>query len=228
MTNIIDNIKNIISSKKTNICLAADVDNVSKLFDLINILGHDICILKIHYDIIYDFHKNLDDTIENLNSLKKRYNFLIWEDRKFSDIGFIMEKQINNHVSRWADLISIHPIAGKESVKSCLNNNNINIGIILIGEMSSNEQLTDKIYQDKVIQISEEVENVVGIVCQHKMTNTLLNIVPGISLTNNKKSKDGKGQIYSLPSDKQFADILVVGRSIYQSINPIEIINKYK
>ena len=38
------------------------------------------------------------------------------EDRKFADIGFIMEKQINK-ISNWADLVSIHPIAGEDSVK---------------------------------------------------------------------------------------------------------------
>ena len=36
-----------------------------------------------------------DDFIKTLLDLKKRYNCLIWEDRKFSDIGYITEQQLN-------------------------------------------------------------------------------------------------------------------------------------
>ena len=218
----IDNVKNIIETKKTNICLAADVDTMDKIFNLKDLIVSHICILKIHYDIINDFHIDLDKNIRKLISLKKEYNFLLWEDRKFADIGFIMEKQINN-ISKWADLISVHPIAGKESLLYCLEN--IDIGIILIGEMSSSNQLINKEYQNNVIKISKELPNIIGIVCQHKMTDDLLNIVPGIAL---KTDKDNKGQTYSSINERMFADIFVLGRSIYQSNNPIETIKEYK
>lgn len=218
----IDVVKNIIKTKKTKICLAADVDTMDELFNIIDQLGDHICILKLHHDIINDFNDNMEKNINKLNKLKTKHNFLIWEDRKFADIGFVMEKQINNHISKWADLVSIHPIAGKESVKYCLNNTDI--GIILIGEMSSSNQLINKEYQNEVVKITQEFSNIIGIVCQHKMTDNLLNIVPGISL---KMSEDNKGQKYNSINNRLFADIFVVGRSICKSINPLETLNQY-
>ena len=206
----ISRLNKIIKDKKSNICLAADVNNLTSLFELIDYYKNDICILKLHYDIIDDFNKDIDFTVKKLNQLKNEHNFLIWEDRKFADIGFIMEKQINK-ISNWADLVSIHPIAGEESVKQIKD-----VGIILIGEMSSKEHLFNLDYQKKVINISKKCDNVIGIVCQHKMTEDLLNIVPGISFNANK---DDKGQKYNLPEDRQFADIFVVGRALYLNKN---------
>ena len=70
----------------------------------------------------------------------------------------------------------------------------------------------------KTTEIAEKNDNIIGIVCQNKMTNKKLNIVPGISI--NTKT-DNKGQIYNTPNEKQFADIFVIGRSIYLSNNPL-------
>lgn len=206
-----NNIKEIIKKKHTKICLAADVDNSRDLFKLIEITGDKICILKIHYDIISDFFSN-KNVIEKLIEYKEKYNFLIWEDSKFGDIGYILEKKINNHIVKWADLISITPIGGELSIKNITN-----IGIILIGEMSCEGHLLNNDFQEKVIALSKISKNIVGIVCQHKMSDTLLNITPGISIS---KNKDDKGQKYSSVEDKNFSDIFVIGRAIYQSENP--------
>ena len=57
-----------------------------------------------------------------------------------------------------------------------------------------------------------------------------MNIVPGIKLLENKtiqNNNDGKGQNYSLPEQRKFADIFVVGRSIYKSDNPKNMIEKF-
>lgn len=204
---------NKLIKTKSKICLSADVDTLKELFELINKVGNYICILKLHHDIIKDFYNNLEYTIEKLNILKKKFNFLIWEDRKFADIQYIIEKQINIHISKWADLISIHPFSGNyiSNIK--------NIHIILIGELSTNSQLFNNEYKKFVSELSLKNDNVIGIVCQNKMTNNKLNIVPGIS-TDTKT--DNKGQNYNLPKDKNFADIFVIGRSIYKSNNPLE------
>lgn len=212
-------LKDIIDKKNSKICLAADVDSLEELYKLIENLGSKISVLKIHYDIISDFTKDLNITIETLKNYKKKYNFLIWEDSKFADIGYVLDKKINNHISIWADLISIHPIAGIESLKIVKN-----IGIILIGEMSTIDNLFNKEYKNKVVRIAENLKNVVGIVCQHKMSNSLLNITPGISLNN---SKDNLGQIYNNPTQKSFSDLYVIGRAIYRSPSPVSALDMF-
>ena len=206
--------KSLKNNGKSKICLAADVDNLTELYKLIDSVGDKICILKIHYDIIKDFCNNLDETIKTLLEYKSKFGFLIWEDSKFGDIGFIMKRKIDNHISKWADLISVHPIGGVKSIEHIDN-----IGLILIGELSCEGHLINQEYQNNVIKIAENSNNIFGIVCQHKMSNSehILNITPGISLNTNK---DSQGQCYASPSDKSFADIFVVGRAIYQSKDP--------
>ena len=209
-----EKVKEVIEAKKSNICLAADVENVTELFRVIEELGEYICILKIHYDIITDFHYNLEETIDKLNRYKVKYNFLIWEDRKFADIGMVMVRQVKNHISRWADIISVHSISGLDSVKTLDF-----ISIFLIGELSSTGNLTDSNYIIRSSIIAEELDNVIGIVCQHKIKCDKLMVVPGISL---KQSEDGMGQQHNCidsPS-KKFADIFVIGRGILKSDNP--------
>ena len=202
------------------LCLAADVKNMRELVYLINQVGEHISILKLHIELIEDFYINFDDNCAILKFLKIKFNFRIWEDRKLADIGSVMERQIK-HFKNWADIVSIHPIAGKRSLENIKD-----IDIILIVEMSTENNLMNKEYQEKAIEIAESNPNVIGVVSQHKVTNNknIKHIVPGISL-NRKNIAD---QNYHRPEDKSFADILVVGRSIYLSINPKEEIIKYK
>lgn len=213
-------VQQVIYDKNTKICLAADMDDIYSIFELIHKVGKDICILKIHSDIIFNFYDNYLYNRDMLNKLKKNYNFKIWEDRKFADIGHVMKRQINNHISEWADIVSVHPISGRKSLEEIKN-----IDIILIGEMSSDGHLMNETYQEQVIDIAENVENVIGIVCQHKMSEKLLHIVPGISIN---KTSDSQGQIYNTPNDKDFADIFVIGRGIYEAEDPLNAIELYK
>lgn len=198
------------------ICLAADVSTSKELFEIIEKLGDYISIIKLHHDIILDFNEN---TIEKLIYYKQKYDLLVWEDRKFADIGYIMEKQVNK-IKHWADIVSVHPIAGIESVKQIPKE----VKIILIGELSSTNNLINTQYKEMVKEIAHTIDNCIGIVCQSKMTDTLLNIVPGISLTN---TKDNKGQKYNTPKDRAFADVFVVGRSIINSQDPVQTIKNY-
>ena len=214
------NVRGIIKDKKTKICLAADVNSMRELFKLIREVGFNICILKIHSDIIADFHINYEYNRDLLKKYKKFYNFKIWEDRKFADIGHIMNQQIHTSISEWADIVSVHPIAGKASVKEIKN-----IDMFLIAEMSTGDHLMNNKYQQDVLEIAEQTDNVIGIVCQHKLSDKLLHIVPGISLD---KLNDESGQKYSRPAERDFADIYVIGRAIYMSDNPKKALNEYR
>ena len=74
----------LIAAKKTNLCVSADVTFTSELLQLAEEVGDQICLLKTHADIIQDFgHK----TIQGLQELARKKSFLIFEDRKFGDIG---------------------------------------------------------------------------------------------------------------------------------------------
>lgn len=74
----------LICIKKSNLCVSADVNSTSALLRLAEDVGDSICVLKTHADIIDDFGER---TIKGLKEISKRKKFLIFEDRKFGDIG---------------------------------------------------------------------------------------------------------------------------------------------
>ena len=76
----------LISVKQSNLCVSADVHTSSSLLRLAEDVGDYICVLKTHADIIDDF---TEQTIKKLNEVSRRKNFLLFEDRKFGDIGSV-------------------------------------------------------------------------------------------------------------------------------------------
>ncbi|SLM41399.1 orotidine-5-phosphate decarboxylase [Lasallia pustulata] len=74
----------LITIKRSNLCVSADVTSTSALLKLAEEVGDSICVLKTHADIIDHFS---DRTIMGLQEISRRKKFLIFEDRKFGDIG---------------------------------------------------------------------------------------------------------------------------------------------
>ena len=179
VNDINNSLKTIINEKNTKICLAADVYKMEELYKLINLVGDDICILKLHSDIIVDFYDNYNENIKLLIELKEKYNFKIWEDRKLADIGSVMMRQISI-LSKWVDIVSIHAISGEKCIEKITN-----MELILIVEMSTEGNLMNEEYQKNVIKIAEN-NNVLGVVSQHKVSDKLMHFVPGISLNEKK------------------------------------------
>lgn len=64
--------------KKSNLCVAVDVNTADELLDITEKVGPYICILKTHVDAISGV---TEATINSLKLLAKQYNFLIMEDR---------------------------------------------------------------------------------------------------------------------------------------------------
>ena len=99
--------------------------------------------------------------------------------------------------------------------------------IILIAELSCKDQLLNSAYANKVIEIANKHEKVVGVVCQHAYPglDNLVTIVPGISTA---IKEDSQGQQYMPVSKRNFADIFVVGRAITGCKTIVEMLCKLK
>ena len=202
----------IAVDKKSNLIVSADVMTTSELLNLAEKVGPQIVALKTHIDIIKDFDH--DKTILPLVDLARKHNFLLMEDRKFADIGNTQELQFSKgiyQISKWADMVTSHLIAGKKSLE-CFKN----VGVIAILGMSCEGTLTNAHYQEEGLKVVENQPNIMGCVAQKKISKEMLLFTPGISL---EQAGDDKGQQYNTP-DHVFhnlhTDFIIVGRGVYQ------------
>lgn len=214
----------IAISKKTNLIASADVTTTQQLLDLADKVGPHIAALKTHMDIISDFDS--DRTILPLKDLAKKHNFLLMEDRKFADIGNTQHLQYMGgmyKISHWADLITSHVIAGKQSIDAFLNS-----GVIAILSMSSKGTLTDSHYRAKAMEIIETHPHIIGCVAQDRLNPKTLLFTPGVNL---EDQGDDRGQQYNTPEyvfNNLGTDFVIVGRGIYKAENQEEAALMYK
>lgn len=205
----------IINTKKTNLVASLDIVNTSKLLQQLKLIGEHICAVKIHYDIL-----DCPDAFffTELNKLKLEKNFLVIEDRKLSDIPFISVKQASG---LYADIVTVHGICGEKLIEEL---NKTNIGILLVHQLSIENNLIDTIYSNKVKDMAQKFNNVVGFVSQENVLPDYLTFTPGINLDT---KTDNKGQTYR-NVDECSSDIYIVGRGLYESDDIVTAANLYK
>lgn len=108
--------------KCSNLCLSADVHTARELVALADKAGPSIVILKTHYDLISGWDYNpVTGTGARLAALARKHGFLIFEDRKFVDIGKTVQMQYTAGTARiidWAHITNANIDAGKEMVRA--------------------------------------------------------------------------------------------------------------
>ena len=98
-----------ILSKKSNLCVAIDVSTADSLISLAKKLGPYVCCIKTHVDAISDWSRS---RAEELADVAKEEAFLLFEDRKFADIGNTVAMQYAK-IADWADIVTVHGLPGK-------------------------------------------------------------------------------------------------------------------
>ncbi|XP_068209010.1 uncharacterized protein [Palaemon carinicauda] len=222
----------IMIAKKSNLCVAADVTKSDELLALAEKLGPHICLLKTHIDILTDFSK---DTVENLKNLSVKHNFLIFEDRKFGDIGNTVANQYVEgmyNIVDWADLVTAHGLPGDGIIKGLMSGTSGKPrGCVLVSQMSSTGALTTQEYVNGCQKIAEKNEYfVVGFVSQSCVSENPRFVIftPGVQY--NKKGDD-LGQQYNTPRTavlEKGADVIIVGRGITKAEDPVAAAVMYK
>ena len=218
----------IMEQKQTNLIVSADVNSFNDLLSIADSVGPDICVLKIHADIIDDFSLN---RIKALQQIAIQHDFLLMEDRKFSDIGTTVQRQFAegiHQISSWADIITCHSIAGEKTIEALIQVEKPDkpCGILLIGEMSSKGNLITEKYTQQTKQMAEKYSHrVMGLVSQHKILDQqrFIHATPGVNI---EILGDQLGQQYRNPDDvieKEGCDLMIVGRGIYQGKNKTEL-----
>ena len=213
------NLNRIIKEKSTRLCFSADLTDGNKIIELLDKVGENIAICKLHTDIIENFD---EDVKTGLIDMANKHNFLLMEDRKFSDISIIVDKQWDRFRG-WVDLVTVHGNVMPDVVSKLY-------GVLLVSDMSNNEY--DHWVQS--IDISKKYPNhILGFITQktHREINRIYRfctkdyffMTPGINFD---KKTEGD-QKFRNPESLD-TDICIVGRGIYNSEDFVDSSNKYK
>lgn len=226
------NLLSLLDEKKTNLALCVDVTSAQKLLEFAELLGPEICLLKTHIDIIDDFTPELT---HELRKIARKHNFLLFEDRKFADIGNTVKHQYEGgiyHIADWADIINAHSLPGPGVIQGLADiGRKKNRGLLLVAEMSSAGHLLNQDYVAQTLKMAEHFADfVIGFITQHAISTDphWINITPGVKLST---GHDTLGQQYVTPEKAIYengSDIIIVGRGITSASDALAEAKQYR
>lgn len=215
----------LMEKKRTNLCVSADFTRAEELLNFAEKLGPEICLFKTHIDILEDF---TPEVTKRLTKIAEKQAFLIFEDRKFADIGNTVVSQYSGgifHIADWADITNAHIVPGP-GIISGLKQVGMpkGRGLLLLAEMSSAGTLAHGEYAQKVVTLALQNDDfVIGFIAMRKLTDDarFIHMTPGVQ---RGAQKDALGQQYQTPEQviKAGSDIIIVGRGITHAKDPLK------
>jgi orotidine 5'-phosphate decarboxylase subfamily 1 len=217
--------------KRTNLIVSADVTEKKALLELIDAVGPHVCAIKTHIDIVNDFDWDL---IEQLQQLARIHDFIIFEDRKFADIGNTVQLQYQQGIYRiaeWADMVNAHSVPGPGIIEGLravgLTKNR---ALILLPQMSSKDNLATGDYTQKTVAWAQQYDDfVIGFIARQQLVEDqkFLHFTPGVQLA---LKGDALGQQYLTPqvAIRDGSDCIIVGRGIYHADNYVAAAQEYQ
>lgn len=222
----------LMEEKKTNLALAADVTKAEELLRLAEQLGPYLCVFKTHIDILDDYTPELP---KKLRQIADSHRFLLFEDRKFADIGNTVLQQYERgiyRISDWAHLTNAHSLPGPGVIEGLQNAGGPKgNGLLLLAEISSKGSLINTEYTAKTVELALRYpEFVIGFIAQQKLcdTPTLIHMTPGVQMA---AQGDHLGQQYRTPAQaiyEQGCDVAIVGRGIFRHSDPEKAAQEYR
>ncbi|KAJ3710422.1 orotidine-5'-monophosphate decarboxylase [Lentinula raphanica] len=212
--------------KKTNLAVSVDVVKSKDFLAIIDAVGPFVCLT--HIDILEDFDYSL---IQRLQDLSVKHDFVIFEDRKFADIGNTVALQYSSGVHKianWSHITNAHPVPGP-SIISGLSSVGLPLGrgLLLLAEMSTRGALATGSYTEDAVRMARANRDfVIGFIAQRTMegvglqshsvdNDDFLTLTPGVDLDS---KGDAMGQQYRTPRQvilESGCDVIIVGRGIY-------------
>ncbi|KAK0654241.1 Orotidine 5'-phosphate decarboxylase [Lasiodiplodia hormozganensis] len=120
--NLTTYLRSLVQAKQSTLCVSADVTSAAEMLKLADTVGPSTVVFKTHADM----HAGWDPdpthgTGAQLASLARRHRFLIFEDRKFADIGFTVQQQYtagDYRICDWAHIVNAHVLPGPDMIRA--------------------------------------------------------------------------------------------------------------
>lgn len=225
------NLLSIMEAKETVLAFSADLTDAEELLKLADAIGPSICVLKTHIDLVDNFTIALT---QQLQKLAVKHQFLLFEDRKFADLGNTVRLQYQrgiHKISDWADIINAHALPGPGTIEGLRQ---IGLpkqrGLLLVAEMSAKDNLLTESYRSSTVSLAKQYKDfVIGFIAQTKIADdSFIYFTPGVQFA---VGTDSLGQQYNTPENviiNQGSDIIIVGRGIIETNDPIATAQRYK
>ncbi|OMJ16890.1 Orotidine 5'-phosphate decarboxylase [Smittium culicis] len=183
-----------MEDKQTNLCLSCDLHKAAEILELADTIGPHICVLKLHIDTLIDFSEAFVDSLEELS---KKHNFLIFEDRKFADIGNTVVNQYKNgiyKIASWAHITNAHTLPGEGIITGLASvGKQLGRGLLLLAEMSSANNLFSKEYTQRTVDMAlRNSDFVFGFIAQQSLPK----LIESTSSASSSSSIDSNGNYF--------------------------------
>lgn len=197
--------------------------------------------LKTHIDIVSDLGP---ETLEGLTRLARQHDFLLFEDRKFIDIGSTVQKQYKGGALRihdWAHIVNASILPGPgviQALDETISQAGVpDRGILILAEMTSKGSLAVGDYTRASVEIARQYpRSVLGFVSTRELSafhgdqpggEDMLVFTTGVNISS---KGDALGQQYQTPATamKGGSDFLIAGRGIYASQDPVAAAREYQ
>lgn len=221
----------LMEEKGSNLAASADFTRGDELLAFAEEVASEICLLKTHVDMLEDFSPRVT---EELVKIAEKGKFLLFEDRKFADIGKTVLAQYRGGIYRiaeWADIINAHIVPGPGIIEGLREvGAPRRRGLLLLAQMSSHGTLAKGEYARSAVEMAQRFEDfVMGFVCQEKLTDDprFIHMTPGVQL---EESGDALGQQYRTPESVIGAgsDLIIVGSGITGARDARAAAERYK
>ncbi|KAK9445048.1 Orotidine 5'-phosphate decarboxylase, active site protein [Metarhizium brunneum] len=237
----------IADSKRSNLIISADFTDTESLLKCADELGPYIAVFKTHVDIIHDFS---DKTVSGLKELAAKHDFLIFEDRKFVDIGTTVQRQYHGsalRISEWADIVNVSLLGGDgvvDALEQVISDETFPYrserGLLLLAEMTTAGSLAVGEYTQRCVDAARR-KGMGGAVMGFVATRSLgpAGLDPSLADedfvifttgVNGSKSGNVLGQRYQTPAAAVGggSDFIIAGRGIYSAEDRVQAAKQYQ